>query len=427
MNAIGRRAVHQDVVDAVVDQILADGVEPPGLRAPPAPWCRRRRCSAPASAAACPAGHPHHAAEGADLPTESAVRVPATAAPIRALAASALAEVDPGGGVLPADVTRSGSARLDVGEVGKARTRRSHVVEGHRRRSRGCRTAPPRTSPSRRRTPWRAGVSSLRDRPGARQVAHEPAGEGVARAGRIEHSPRAGRPARRRCGSGSISSAPYSPCLITTRLGPCARIQRPARWMFQSPDSSRASLSLTIRMSTRREQLEQRRLLALDPVVHRVAHDQRGPAHLVEHAELQLGIDVAEEEELGVAERRRAAWAGSRRTRRAGSPASPGSAGRRSTSPSSGSSRPRRAPRRSSRCRAARAARARPPGSRCRRRRPPAPGAAATPATLKYTAEPPSASAVSPNGREDRVERDAADDEQAHPVTSGRGRRGRAG
>ena len=50
---------------------------------------------------------------------------------------------------------------------------------------------------------------------------------------------------------GSISSAPNSPCLMTTRFGPCARIQRPARWMFQSPDSSRASLSLTIRMSTR--------------------------------------------------------------------------------------------------------------------------------------------------------------------------------
>ena len=38
------RRMNQDVVHAVVDEILADGVEPrlPGWR--PAPWCRPRRC-----------------------------------------------------------------------------------------------------------------------------------------------------------------------------------------------------------------------------------------------------------------------------------------------------------------------------------------------------------------------------------------------
>ena len=40
-------------------------------------------------------------------------------------------------------------------------------------------------------------------------------------------------------------------------------------------------------------------LLALDPVVHRIAHDERGSRHLAQDAELQLGIDVAEKKELG--------------------------------------------------------------------------------------------------------------------------------
>ena len=62
------RAVHQDVVDAVVDEVLAHRVEPPRLRAPRAPWCRRRRCSCTSTGLLHPGGHPHHAAERPDLP-----------------------------------------------------------------------------------------------------------------------------------------------------------------------------------------------------------------------------------------------------------------------------------------------------------------------------------------------------------------------
>ena len=224
-----------------------------------------------------------------------------------------------------------------------------------------------------------------------------------------------------------MSSAPCSPCLMTTRLGPRARIQRPARWMFQSPLSSRASPSFTISTSTRPSSSEQRGLLALDPVVHGVAHHQLGPLDLIQHAELELGIDVAEEDELGGPERRPGAWAGSRRRRRAGSPASPGSADRRSICPSSGSSRPRPAPRPTSRCPAAPAR-----SSSCERI------VAAHHADHLHRmqhraghAEVHRRAAQRVGGlaerREDRVQRDAADDEQAHQVTSGRGRRCRAG
>ena len=50
------------------------------------------------------------------------------------------------------------------------------------------------------------------------------------------------------------------------------------------------------------QQLEQQIAFPLDPVVHRVAGDERRLLDLVEHAELQLGVDVSEEDILGVAE-----------------------------------------------------------------------------------------------------------------------------
>ena len=46
------RAVDQDVVHAVVDQVLAHGVVAGRPAARRAPWCPRRRCSSPASASA---------------------------------------------------------------------------------------------------------------------------------------------------------------------------------------------------------------------------------------------------------------------------------------------------------------------------------------------------------------------------------------
>ncbi len=50
------------------------------------------------------------------------------------------------------------------------------------------------------------------------------------------------------------------------------------------------------------QQLEQQILLTLNPVVHRIAGDQLGLFYLIEHVELQLRIDVAEEDVFGVAE-----------------------------------------------------------------------------------------------------------------------------
>ena len=44
------------------------------------------------------------------------------------------------------------------------------------------------------------------------------------------------------------------------------------------------------------EQLQQQVALGVDPVIHGVARDERRLFHLIEHAELQLGVDVAEEE-----------------------------------------------------------------------------------------------------------------------------------
>ena len=47
-----------------------------------------------------------------------------------------------------------------------------------------------------------------------------------------------------------------------------------------------------------REEVEECRLLSLDPVVHRVAHHHFRLLHLREHADLELGVDVAEKEKL---------------------------------------------------------------------------------------------------------------------------------
>jgi hypothetical protein len=50
------------------------------------------------------------------------------------------------------------------------------------------------------------------------------------------------------------------------------------------------------------EQLEQGLALPLDPIIHGVAHDEPRPLHLAQHAELKLRIDVTQEDVLGGAE-----------------------------------------------------------------------------------------------------------------------------
>ena len=156
-------------------------------------------------------------------PTESAVRVPATSWPIRSLAASARARSTPGRGVLARGHATGSASSTWVRSPERARPGARTCASVTPSKPLDAELRHGERAHRRRRTPSRAGGSASLDRAAPREVAHEPAGEGVARAGRIEDLlQREGRhvegAARR-----SISSAPYSPCLITTRLGPCAQ------------------------------------------------------------------------------------------------------------------------------------------------------------------------------------------------------------
>ena len=54
-------------------------------------------------------------------------------------------------------------------------------------------------------------------------------------------------------------------------------------------------------MWTRASVVEQLGAVAADPEVHRVGGDERGRLDLLDHVELQRRMDVAEEDQLGVA------------------------------------------------------------------------------------------------------------------------------
>ena len=60
-----------------------------------------------------------------------------------------------------------------------------------------------------------------------------------------------GNPGAKKVLSSVNSSAPCSPFLMTTMRGPFSRIQRAACERLYSPESYRASLSFTMRTSTR--------------------------------------------------------------------------------------------------------------------------------------------------------------------------------
>jgi hypothetical protein len=87
------RALHEDVVSAVVDEVVAHRVEPPGLDASltfvPTP------SALDTSSGARPAGMPEHAAEAAERADRAAVRVLSTSRRRRSLASTAASRSTP--------------------------------------------------------------------------------------------------------------------------------------------------------------------------------------------------------------------------------------------------------------------------------------------------------------------------------------------
>ena len=136
----------------------------------------------------------------------------------------------------------------------------------------------------------------LRHRSGTCQIRHEAAGKGIAGAGGIKHVfQRVRRDVEGAAGLDQESTV--LPLLDHHSL----------RTMSQNPAACPVDIPITTQLSRLAvidhqdidpgEELEESSLFALDPVIHGVAHDQLGLLDLFQNPELQLGIDVAEEEE----------------------------------------------------------------------------------------------------------------------------------
>ena len=198
----------------------------------------------------------------------------------------------------------------------------------------------------------------------AGDVADEPAGERVARAGRVDDALEREGGQREEAARAVTSAAPYSPCLATTapRAPALEHASRRAReTRFGLPVSWRSSASLRITQSTDVDRRDQRVAGDLDPEVHRVQRDEARVGQLGAHLALQVGLDVREEQHVARARGGGELRLRSPRTRRAGCRAS-----RASSDPS----RTRRARRRSCRRRRARRRRRRRRGRAAPRARP---------------------------------------------------------
>ena len=91
--------------------------------------------------------------------------------------------------------------------------------------------------------------------------------------------------------------APYSPCLMTSALGPRVRIFRAARTRLFSGEQ----LGFAVVDQQNIDFLQgfqEFGALDVDPEIHGVAADQGYARHLAAHVELQLGLNVGEEEKL---------------------------------------------------------------------------------------------------------------------------------
>ena len=84
---------------------------------------------------------------------------------------------------------------------------------------------------------------------------------------------------------------------MMSRCGPRCRISVAARRMLCMPESWRASSSLITSVSMRFSIAASALRLALDPEVHRVGDDEARRSDLLEHVELERGVDVAEQDE----------------------------------------------------------------------------------------------------------------------------------
>ena len=98
-----------------------------------------------------------------------------------------------------------------------------------------------------------------------------------------------------------IIAEPYSPCLAITTRGPSSSALRAARTRFGSSVSCLSSESLSTRQSTSAIVSQQRLVRDVDPEVHRVHRDEPRGRALLAHVALQVGLDVAQEQHLGVA------------------------------------------------------------------------------------------------------------------------------
>ena len=146
-----------------------------------------------------------------------------------------------------------------------------------------------------------AAQARIREVARGREISHEPAGEGVAGAGGVEHFlERVGGDLERRLGAHEQRAVL---ALLHDREPRSAREDPAGRPVDVPVARQLARLGVVHHENVDvAQQLEQQVPLRVDPVVHRVAGDELGVLHLVEHAELQLGVDVAEEHVAGVAE-----------------------------------------------------------------------------------------------------------------------------
>jgi len=182
-----------------------------------------------------------------------------------------------------------------------------HVLQGYRLESSDAELLD-RIRPHRGAVDHRTPQVLVGDAPGTGEVRHESAGKGVAGTGGIEDilERKGGDIERARL---SDEEGPVLPLLD----------HDPARASSEDPFPGAMNVPVAAQLAgftvvdhenvDPAEEVEQRRLLALDPVVHGVAHDHLGPRHLREHAELELGVDVAEEHEFRRPELFPAAWA----------------------------------------------------------------------------------------------------------------------
>ena len=94
--------------------------------------------------------------------------------------------------------------------------------------------------------------------------------------------------------------APYSPCLMTSDLGPRVRIFAGGQDEAVLSGEQFGFAVVDEKDIDFLQCFQQFGALDVDPEIHGVAADQRHFRHFAAHVELQLGHDVGEEEKFGI-------------------------------------------------------------------------------------------------------------------------------